>query len=321
MSDRVYEYFSDIKEKEVDWLWYPYIPYGKITLLQGDPGEGKSTFMLNIVALLTKGMAMPDGFQTKAPQSVIYQCAEDDLSDTIKPRLLAAGADCSKVAYILDDDCAVTFDDSRIEETIRKTKAGLLILDPIQSFIPQDGDLQSATKMRSILGRLSVVAAKYNCAVVLVGHMNKAAGNKNIYRGLGSIDITAIARSVLMIERDTKDRLLRYMYPIKSSLAPEGDSIAFRLSGRTIEWIGPCDYESMGRSIDERNSKFDKCLIGLAVLLKNGPVKSNDVFECFMQEGISKRTVNAVKKELGIHSFRREGIWYWCLPDTEAEDG
>lgn len=320
MAERIYNYFSNVKESKVEWLWYPYIPYGKLTVLQGDPGEGKSSFILNIAARLTKGQDMPDGYKTAQPQTVIYQCAEDDVSDTIKPRLIAAGADCEKMAYIIDSDTGLSLDDSRIEDTIKKTHARLLILDPIQSFIMQDGDMQSATRMRSVLGKLAIVAAKYSCAVVLVGHMNKSSGSKNIYRGLGSIDITAIARSVLMIERDGRDSKVRYMYPIKSSLAPEGCSIAFEISENGFRWLGPCDYESMEQAVHDKTSKYDKCIVGLTRILKDGPVKSMDVYNRFSEEGISRRTVNSVKKELGISSFRKEGTWYWCMPDTEAED-
>ena len=151
MKEKTYKFFSSIQTTEVEWLWYPYIPYGKITILQGDPGEGKSTFILNIAARLTKGKDMPDGFKTSMAYPVIYQCAEDNPSDTIKPRLVAAGADCSKVAFIVDSDMNLTLDDSRIETTIREVGARLLIFDPLQSFMVQDGDMHSASRMRSIL--------------------------------------------------------------------------------------------------------------------------------------------------------------------------
>ena len=94
---QIYEFYSAIKQRAVEWLWYPYIPYGKIPVLQGDPGEGKSTFALNIAALLTQGKAMPDGFMCDRPQVVMYQCAEDNPADTIKPRLVAAGANCDTI--------------------------------------------------------------------------------------------------------------------------------------------------------------------------------------------------------------------------------
>ena len=146
-SSRTYAFYSSVEQKSVDWLWYPYIPYGKLTLLQGDPGEGKSTVMLNIAAAVTQGQPMPDGFEVDAPHGVIYQCPEDDVADTIKPRLIAAGADCNKVAYIIDDNGSLNLEDNRIDETIMRTKSRLLILDPIQSFLVQDGDMQSASRM------------------------------------------------------------------------------------------------------------------------------------------------------------------------------
>ena len=110
------------------WLWYPYIPYGKLTILQGDPGEGKSTFILNIAALLTRGKNMPDGFRVPSPQRVVYQTAEDNIADTVKPRLIEAGADCDMIAYIVDDDIPLTLEDSRIEKVIEQTGARLFIL-------------------------------------------------------------------------------------------------------------------------------------------------------------------------------------------------
>ena len=133
-DDFQYEYFSSVNQREVEWLWYPYIPYGKITILQGDPGEGKSTFMLNIAALLTQGKAMPDGYPILKPQKVVYQTAEDNIADTVKPRLIAAGADCNKVSYIVDDNSPLTFEDPRLERIIIETEARLLILDPLQAY-------------------------------------------------------------------------------------------------------------------------------------------------------------------------------------------
>ncbi len=199
MQQNMYDYYSNVRQRKVDWLWYPYIPYGKLTVLQGDPGDGKSTFILQIAALLSKGFQMPDGYQVEESQSIIYQCSEDDLADTVKPRLIAAGADCARIAFIVDDDERLTLEDERIEKTLAATKARLLIIDPIQAYLTQDYDMQNAIRMRTVLGGLSDLAAKYQCAIVLVGHMNKASGGKDLYRGLGSIDIAAIARSVLMI--------------------------------------------------------------------------------------------------------------------------
>lgn len=126
-----YDYYSSVTPREVEWLWYPYIPYGKITLLQGDPGEGKSTFVINLIAVLTRGGILPDGAEVVTPNTVIYQCAEDNIEDTVKPRLVSAGADCKRVAFIIENDSNITLTDVRIENAIKSTQAKLLVLDPI----------------------------------------------------------------------------------------------------------------------------------------------------------------------------------------------
>lgn len=322
--DFKFEYFSSIKQKEVEWLWYPYIPYGKLTLLQGDPGEGKSTFILNVAALLTRGAPMPDGFRVPQPQTVIYQCAEDNVADTVKPRLIAADADCEKVAYIVDDSGRLTLEDDRIEEAIIRTEARMFILDPLQAFLSQDGDMQSAGRMRGILGKLSLIAAKYNCAIVLIGHMNKGNGGNSIYRSLGSVDIAAIARSVLMIKRDDTDSRVRYMTPIKSSLSPEGKAIAFSLGGVDgFKWIGRCDIDAsdIKECRARKNGKRADVAECIIEMLSDQDMLSSDILAEMAQLGVSRRTVFNVKKEVGVQAYRKENAWYWRLPGTHMGSG
>lgn len=272
MESALFDYYSNVTSKAVDWLWYPYIPLGKLTVIQGDPGDGKSTFVVNLVALLTRGLPMPDGYASQCSRVAVYQCAEDGMADTIKPRLEQAGADCEKVAYIVDDDIALTLEDGRIETVIQETGASLFVIDPIQAFIPPDSDMQSATKMRAILRKLAATAEKYRCAVILIGHMNKGSGAKSLYRGLGSIDIAAIARSVLMISRDETRPNIRYMYPIKSSLAPEGPAVAFsfRTNGG-LEWQGQYELNTaeLVDSLTVKTSKREKCALPGFVDSKN----------------------------------------------------
>ncbi len=314
-----YEYYSAVVPKEVEWLWYPYIPYGKITLLQGDPGEGKSTFMVQLAALLTDGGTLPDGSSIASPQNVIYQCAEDGTEDTIKPRLLAAGADCNRIAYILDSDTALTVNDQRIEDTIKATKARMLILDPIQAFIPQNADMQNAASMRSVMRNLADVAERYACAIILVGHMSKTSGMKNLYRGLGSIDIAAIARSVLMIERDLGCPEMRYMFPVKSSLAPEGSSIGFLFDAETgFQWLGKCQKNFLPSEETPELGKKDRAAMLLQMLLSAGDKSSADLFEQFQKLGISRRTLQEAKKELGVNAYQKQRVWYWSLPNQEG---
>lgn len=192
---------SEIQSQEVVWLWYPFIPYGKLTIIQGDPGDGKTTFVLNIAAKLSKGEGLDSGMKLSEPLTVIYQSAEDGLTDTIKPRLEAAGADCENISVIDESIKSLSMIDERLEEAIIRTKAKLLILDPIQAYLGGSMDMNRANEARDMTKKLASLAEKYRCAIVLVGHMNKAAGNKAAYRGMGSIDFFAVARSVLLVGR------------------------------------------------------------------------------------------------------------------------
>ncbi len=314
-----YKYFSDVKQRKVDWLWYPYIPYGKLTILQGDPGEGKSTFMLNIAALISKGESMPDGYCTGKPQSVVYQTSEDDLSDTVKPRLVAAGADCNMISYIIDEEHPLTLEDDRIEMVIKQTGAKLFILDPLQAYLSQHYDMFSVGRIRQQLQSLSGIATKYKCAIVIIGHMNKASGEKNLYRGLGTIDIAAIARSVLMISRDKKDPNIRYMFPVKSSLAPEGPMIAFSLNNKEgIKWLGQYDMDAEKVSdFDNTKNKKSLAIETISDMLEYRDVRSVEILRKLEIMGISERTIQIAKKQLGVTSYRVKGVWFWHLEDPE----
>lgn len=325
MAEVKFNYYSDIKSKKIDWLWYPYIPYGKLTILQGDPGEGKSTFIINVAALLTKGKNMPDGFEIKHSENVIYQCAEDNLADTIKPRLICADADCSKIAYIVDENFELSFEDKRIKEAIHKTKAKLFIIDPLQAFLVQDTDMHSASKMRNSLRKLADVAERNNCAIVLVGHLNKSIGGKSLYRGLGTIDIAAIARSVLMIVRDSNSPGIRYMTPIKSSLAPEGDAIGFTFKNNSgIQWLGKCEITSddiKGLNVTAE-TKQEQAKRILTDILSAEDLPSTFIINHLEKFGISQRTTENAKAKTRISAYRKNGTWYWHLEDYfETEDG
>ena len=318
-----YDYYSNVTPKKVDWLWYPYIPLGKLTVIQGDPGDGKSTFVLNLVALLTCGLPMPDGYKSNCSRIAVYQCAEDGIADTIKPRLQQAGAKCDQVAYIVDDDIALTLEDGRIEAVIKETRASVFIIDPIQAFMPPDADMLCATKMRSILRKLAATAEKYRCAVILIGHMNKGSGMNPLYRGLGSIDIAAIARSVLMISRDAADPALRYMYPIKTSLAPEGPAIAFSFKeGGGLEWQG--EYEiNPAKHVEHstvKKSKREKARAKMQQMLKKKDRPANEIYAALAEIGIGSRTVEKAKKEMRIRTYRSGNCWYWALPDDNPEE-
>lgn len=318
---------EQVEVEKIDWLLYPFIPFGKVTIVQGDPGEGKTTMVLQIIAKLTKGEAvLPSGSDEPAleaktvdlePVNVIYQTAEDGLGDTIKPRLLSAGADCSRVMVIDDNDQALTMMDARLEEAIIKTKARLVVLDPIQGFLGAAVDMHRANEIRPLMKRVAVLAEKYHCAIILIGHMNKNSNGKSSYRGLGSIDFQAAARSVLIVGRIKDEPEIRVLCHVKSSLAPEGKSIAFRLDKDTgFEWIGEYDISADDLlSGDNRGQKIHEAKEFLKEILVSGSVAQTKVAEEAESRGIKKKTLWNAKKELEIESVKIGNQWFWMLPE------
>ena len=192
---------SEVQSQEIKWLWYPFIPYGKIVILQGDPGDGKSTLILNIAAKLSRGERLESEMNINEPVNVIYQTAEDGLADTVKPRLEQAGADCSRISIIDESEKSLSMLDERIEKVIIETGAKLFILDPIQAYLGGGTDMNRANETREMTKNLGSIAERTGCAIVLIGHMNKGSGAKAAYRGMGSIDFFAVARSVMLVGR------------------------------------------------------------------------------------------------------------------------
>jgi archaellum biogenesis ATPase FlaH len=305
---------EDVEVKEINWLWYPYIPFGKITIIQGDPGDGKTTLTLRLAAMLTKGECLPEDDTSQEPINVIYQTAEDGIADTIKPRLLEASADCTRVKVIDETDFALSMLDARIEQALIDTGARVLILDPIQSYIGANVNMNTANEVRSVMSTIGKLAEKYNCAILLIGHMNK--GNaKSSYRGLGSIDFQAAARSVLIVGRLKDNEQIRVVAHGKSSLAPEGEPIAFELNKETgFKWLGHYDI-----SLDEllsgigNKSKTEQAENLLLELLENEPKRQSFLLNKANAIGISKRTLDEAKKNLEIKSFKDGENWYWKI--------
>lgn len=305
---------QDVAVEEVQWLLYPFIPYGKITIIQGDSGEGKTTLVLQIIARLTKGDPIVNE-AAKAPVNVIYQTAEDGLSDTIKPRLLSADADCSKVLVIDDRDVPLTMRDIRLEQAIIETNTKLVVLDPIQGFLGADVDMHRANEIRPVMKHIAELAEKYQCAIILIGHMNKSRLGKSAYRGLGSIDFQAAARSVLLIGRIKEEPEIRVVCQVKSSLAPEAKSIAFKLSEENgFEWIGEYDVTADDLlSGAAKGTKKQAAMDFLENTLSNGSVAQAEIMRLAAEKGISEKTLRNAKEALKVQSKRFNNQWHWSL--------
>ncbi len=296
---------SEIQETEVEWLWYPFIPLGKITLVQGNPGKGKTWLAMAICAYCTNRGELPNTVPIE-PFNVIYQTAEDGLADTIKPRSLKCGADPERVIVINEDEKQLTMKDDRIEAAIRQNHARLLILDPLQAFIGADVDMNRANETRPIFQKLGQVAERTGCAIVLIGHLNKASGQKSDYRGLGSMDIAASVRSVIIVEKVEKEteRDVRVVVQIKDSLAMKEDPVAFSLSEEGLTWIGTYkitadELLSGGKGvIKETKLDMAKRLI-VEILSKYPRMALDDIYKKLKVHKISERTVRDAKSQLG----------------------
>ena len=294
---------SDVELTPVEWLWKPYLPFGKLSVLQGNPGEGKTYFAMHLAAACTNGKLLPN-MERMEPFNVIYQTAEDGLGDTVKPRLIEAGADLDRVLVIDDSDVQLTLSDERIEKAIIENNARLVIIDPIQAYLGADVDMNRANEVRPIFMRLGQVAQRTGCAILLIGHLNKAAGMQSLQRGLGSIDIAAAVRSVMFIGKLKHDPTMRILTHEKSSLAPPGASLAFSLGDEGgFRWVGEYDItadEMLSGIEPQRETKTQQAKDLICALLAGGKqVLSEDIDKAALERGIPGRTVRDAKRELG----------------------
>lgn len=312
---------SEIEPREVEWLWYPYIPFGKVTIVQGDPGEGKSTFVLKLAALLTRGEPLPfSENESEGPMNVIYQNTEDDAEDTVIPRFIQAGGDINRIFFIDESDAALSFSDRRIGETIRRTGARVIIFDPLTSYIGSDISINLANEVRSRMNYLIDVAKETGCAIIIVGHMNKMSGVKAMYRSLGSIDVVGSARSCLLIGTAPDNPDNRIMAVQKSNLAEKGLAIEFTFDESKAVFLRQLDMTAdelvnsfSTSSSHKSNTKTEKAKEVLVEMLSDGAKPQQEVMAKMSELGISRRTAENAKAELYIKSTKEGNHWTWSI--------
>jgi hypothetical protein len=329
---------STVQPEPVAWLWLGRIPLGKLTILDGDPGLGKSVLTLDLAARVTRGRPMPweerQPGEEREPAGVVLLTAEDGLADTIRPRLDAAGADVARVLAldripekggarlpVLPQDAIF------IRQSVERMKARLVVIDPITAYLGSDTNTHRDQDVRRALHPLAILAEKTGAAVVAVRHLNKAAGANPLHRGGGSIGIIGAARSGLLVAKDPDNPDRRVLASTKCNLAKMPASLAFDLSNADnsalrIGWIGESAHtaESLlaAPRDDEDGGAVQEAVEVLRSILESGPVAAEEVKRDARRAGVSDRTLSRAKGILGVKSkkvgFTGKGVWQWFLP-------
>lgn len=310
---------ADVEPEEVEWLWHPYIPIGKVTSIEGDPGLGKSWLLMAIAAAISKGGEGLLGKPAAAPATCLLISAEDGLADTIRPRLDGLGADVKRIHALDQTPIADEKGVALLEKHIGELHPALVVIDPLVAYMGGKIDMNKANQTRQIMAGLAQLAEKYRCAIVVLRHLSKGGQDKAIYRGIGSIDITAACRSVLLVAVDPNDGSRRVVAHIKSNLAANGQAIGFAIVDGDFQWHGYVDVtpEQMlapDSAQNERRSALKEAEEFLCAALENGQRLATEICELANQNGISESTLKRAKRKLKIESHKEGDIWFWILP-------
>jgi AAA domain len=319
---------SDVQREEVTWLWHHRIPRGKLTIIEGDPGEGKSFLSQAIAAAVTVGFGLPREAR-RDPESVVLMSAEDGLGDTIRPRLEDMGADLGRVIALrglIDGDGKerpLTLADlDVIEKAIVEHQPALVIVDPIVAYVAGK-DTHKANEVRSLLAPLAALAEKHKTAVLTIRHLNKGTG-KAAYRGQGSVDFLAACRSAFLAGEDPENPDQKVLCHIKANLGPKTPSLTYTINEGRFLWgeetsITAEQVLAVPIEGDER-SKVEEAKSFLEDTLSNGPVASSEVEKEAKGAGITQTTLRRAKTALGVKPKKASfgGGWIWSLPDRRC---
>jgi hypothetical protein len=331
--------YADVAPEDREWIWPGYLPAGMFSLLDGDPALGKSTLAADLAARISTGRPMPDGTGGGAPRGVILMSSEDDRARTIRPRLDAAGADADRVFTFdlreSDGSCrppTITQEDlARLEKIIRDHDAALVVFDPLSGYLPDGLDTNRDASVRRVLYWLAQLAGNTDCAVLGLRHFRKSPSENPLYRGGGSIAFVGAARAayLMAVDPDEPAGNRRILAPTKMNVGPLPSSLAFRLVVDTaggcphLVWEGPSHHTAASLSAmpnpGRRDSARSRAADVLADLLADGPVPTVEVYRRAAEEGVSERTLDRAKDELGVKSHKVGGPgershWVLFLP-------
>ncbi len=312
---------ASVKPRKVEWFWKPYIPFGMITILEGDPGQGKSYLSMHLAAQISTGGKLPDGNDITQGQ-VLYISSEDDASYTIRPRIDAMGGN-PEFIRILNADLA--FDEEGLE-TLRAELEDyppeMIIIDPWVSFVPPNTKLTDSAAIRTLLRQMRDIAEEYGCAIMLIRHLTKMKQENALYQGGGTVDMIAAARSALRVGPHPQDDELRVIAHFKHNVGPKGLSWTYRLAQEDddalpcVEFVGETDLSVDDLSASkEREKPKNAAEEFLKQELAEGPRKATDMKELAEKRSIRERTLDRAKSKLGVIVEQQQRKWIWRLPD------
>lgn len=330
----------DVQAESVEWLWPGRIALGKLTLIAGDPGLGKSFLTLDCAARITRGAAWPDLPESPMPAGgVVLLNAEDGIADTIRARFDAAGGDPTRVV-IVDGINAIrengqsserqfdlSIDIAALEEAIKSCEdCRLVVIDPVTAYLGGTDSHKNA-EMRGLLAPLSTLAGRHKVAVVVVTHLNKSGGGPAIYRAMGSLAFAAAARAVWGVTKDKSDEARRLFIPIKNNIAANTGGLAYRITsvssgGACVAWesdpviVSADDALSSDRTNDGGPSELDDASNWLRDQLANGPRRATDIDRDAREAGYTSATIRRAKARIGAEAVKSAfgGAWEWRLP-------
>jgi hypothetical protein len=323
--------FASIKSKPIEWLWPGFIPLGKITLLVGNPGLGKSFVTTDLAARLSTGAPWPDG-SPSMPGRTLFMLAEDAPDDTVKPRLEAAKANPNRIGSfsILKDEVeqlpSLSTGLADVERMLEKEPHKLLVIDPLTAFLP-GVDSHRDTEVRRTLSGLAKLADRHHIAVVCVMHLNKGNHRSALNRIGGSIAFGALARAVHTVIKHPTDEACRLFGPIKMNIAKSPETYGFTFVGQesdtALSWDDkPSTYKAetlLTESGQANTSAVAEAMEFLTDALEDGPVPSTQLEDDADSLGISKSSLKRAKKQMGVKSKKTQDGWQCMLKESKPE--
>jgi hypothetical protein len=322
---------AEIPIKPIEWIWYQRIAAGTLANLDGDPGLGKSTLVADLIARITRGESLYGDSGSRSPADVILISYEDSPGTVIRPRLMAAGADLDRVHTWKLDVTPFTLPGSldRLDEYIREHRVSLVVIDPLMAALSSRVDAHRDQDIRRVLAKAASIAERTGAAILFVRHLNKRQGEPALYRGGGSIGIIGAVRSGLLLVRDPNDADARILAMTKSNMGRQAPSLRLRLvtapppapgvEVAIVRWEGECGVTAddlMAPVMRGRPREDAKEL--LRSLLRDGPVPAAEILAQAKAAGVSTRTLERVKGDLGVQSRKVDDGWIWSLPTEEG---